>query len=148
MGRIWICNFFWLLLGIHWWCCLTTHIIYFWHPGRCFPEAGSVFLGKCFSAEISAMGIYHYLATQHLVEFLFFKKNDFIGTSLEVLWLSLCASTAGATGSIPGWETDPNTWHAAKKKKNSWTEYKWKHNISTFKNYMGKVTKLKKKKTV
>lgn len=63
------------------------------------------------------MGIYHYLATQHLVEFLFLKKNDFIGTSLEVLWLSLCASTAGATGSIPGWETDPNTWHAAKKKK-------------------------------
>ena len=28
-----------------------------------------------------------------------------IGTSLEVLWLRLCASNAGGSGSIPGWET-------------------------------------------
>ena len=29
-------------------------------------------------------------------------KNEAFGTSLAVQWLGLCASTAGATGSIPG----------------------------------------------
>ena len=35
-------------------------------------------------------------------------KKDHPGTSLKVYWLRLHASTAGGTGSIPGWGTrDP-----------------------------------------
>ena len=37
--------------------------------------------------------------------FLKYLKNMFFGTSLEVQWLGLCTSTAGGTGSIPGWGT-------------------------------------------
>ena len=33
---------------------------------------------------------------------LYFKKKLFLGNSLAVQWLGLCASTAGDTGSIPG----------------------------------------------
>ena len=46
------------------------------------------------------------------------------GTSLAVQWLRLCASTAGGTGSIPGWRT--KILHATKggqkikKKKKDW----------------------------
>ena len=39
------------------------------------------------------------------------------GTSLVVQWLGLCASTAGSTGSIPGWGTrTPNASWSGKKK--------------------------------
>ena len=31
-------------------------------------------------------------------------KRGYCGTSLAVQWLRLCASTAGGTGPIPGWE--------------------------------------------
>ena len=46
-----------------------------------------------------------------------FKSNK-KGNSLEVQWLGLCASTAGGTGSIPGWGTKIlHTAQSAKKKK-------------------------------
>ena len=38
----------------------------------------------------------------HLLAVLIIKKTK-CGTSLVVQWLRLCASTAGGTGSIPGW---------------------------------------------
>ena len=38
-------------------------------------------------------------------------ESPFIGTSLEVQWLRLCASTAGGMGSIPG--QGPKILHAA-----------------------------------
>ena len=46
-------------------------------------------------------------------------KIDLPGNSLAVQWLGLHASTAGVTGSIPGWGTKiPHaTWQSQKKKK-------------------------------
>ena len=46
-------------------------------------------------------------------------KKKWIGTSLVVQWLSLCASTLGGAGLIPGWGTRfPHTnQHSQKKKK-------------------------------
>ena len=32
-------------------------------------------------------------------------KKHYLGTDLEVQWLSIHASTAWGVGSIPGWET-------------------------------------------
>ena len=42
-----------------------------------------------------------------------------LGTSLAVQWLRLRASTAGGTGSIPGWgaKIPHTTWHGQKIKK-------------------------------
>ena len=43
-------------------------------------------------------------------------KVEWIGTSLAVQWLRLCASNARGTGSIPGWGTKiPHAaWHGQK----------------------------------
>ena len=39
------------------------------------------------------------------LNFKFYLNLVNMGNSLVVHWLVLCASTAGGTGSIPGWET-------------------------------------------
>ena len=45
--------------------------------------------------------------------------KEWMGNSLAVQWLGLCASTEGGTGSIPGWGTKiPHAaWRSQKKKK-------------------------------
>ena len=47
------------------------------------------------------------------------KKKEINGNSLAVQWLGLHTSTAGGTGSIPGWGTRTlyAVWHGQKKKK-------------------------------
>ena len=52
-------------------------------------------------------------------DFLGYKKHQPQGTLLAVQWLRLHASTAGGTGSTPGWETKIQhaSWYGKKKKK-------------------------------
>ena len=45
-------------------------------------------------------------------------KDHILGTSLVVQWLRLCTSTAGGTGSIPGWGSSSCFEVQPKKKKN------------------------------
>ena len=56
-------------------------------------------------SSLPLQSIFHTMATMifknHILPLV---KNPHMGTSLEVQWLGLCASTAGGTGSIPGWE--------------------------------------------
>ena len=53
------------------------------------------------------------------------KKNEILGTSLAVQWLRLCASNAGAVGSIPpqGTKIPHAVLHGQKEKKKERMEY-------------------------